>query len=246
MLTSPSNLSSKDLKYLVSICLSLELFEEAYSYVNDLVASRKGLLDEEERNLYMKSVKGKLNSFRNGWKTLIDFDNYEGEKIVIPKPLIEEKRKQLEDIIKQFCMETIHTIQNTLQIQVRDDDFSAEIFYLKLKADYYRYYGEIAPENEFEKYKEECRHCYEKAYSMCGEHLDYTSPLFLSVALNYSVFLYTLTDEVKLAFDKANDVYKQAILKLNPEQKVPEIENIIKSIEENLTIWKIELADFNN
>ena len=49
-----------------------------------------------------------------------------------------------------------------------------------------------------------------------------------------------------MAYDKANEVYKQAILKLALEQKVPEVENIIKSIEENLTIWKIELADFNN
>ena len=85
-----------------------------------------------------------------------------------------------------------------------------------------------------------------KAFELCKDNLEYTSPLFLSVALNYSVFLYTLTDEVKLAYDKANEVYKQAILKMAPEQKVPEVENIIKSIEENLTIWKIELADFNN
>ena len=70
--------------------------------------------------------------------------------------------------------------------------------------------------------------------------------MFLSVALNYSVFLYSLTDELKLAYDKVNDVYKQAILKLAPEQKIPEVDNMIKSIEENLTIWKIELSDYNN
>lgn len=239
-------LSSKDLTYLVSTCLSLELFEDAYEYVTELVKINKGILNEEERNLFMRSIKGKLNLFRNGWKTLIDFDNFEGEKIVIPKILIDEKRKHLEDLIKNYCMNTISTIQNVLQVNVKDDDYSGEIFYLKLKADYYRYYGEIAPEKDFDKYKEECRQCYEKAYELCKNNLEYTSPLFLSVALNFSVFLYTLTDEVKLAYDKANEVYKQAILKLAPEQKVPEVENIIKSIEENLTIWKIELADFNN
>lgn len=239
-------LNSKDLTYLVSTCLNLELFEDAYEYVTELVKINKGILNEEERNLFMRSMKGKLNLIRNGWKTLIDFDNFEGEKIVIPKILIDEKRKYLEDLIKNYCMNTISTIQNVLQVNVKDDDYSGEIFYLKLKADYYRYYGEIAPEKDFDKYKEECRQCYEKAYDLCKNNLEYTSPLFLSVALNFSVFLYTLTDEVKLAYDKANEVYKQAILKLAPEQKVPEVENIIKSIEENLTIWKIELADFNN
>ena len=239
-------LSSKDLKYLVLTCLNLELFNEAYEYVKELVTTNKGKLNEEERNLYMRSMKGKLNSYRNGWKTLIDFDNYSGDKISIPKFLIDEKRRELERIIKSFCLSTISTIQNVLQVNVKDEDYSGEIFYLKLKADYYRYYGEIAPEKDFDNFKEECRNCYEKAFELCKDNLEYTSPLFLSVALNYSVFLYTLTDEVKLAYDKANEVYKQAILKMAPEQKVPEVENIIKSIEENLTIWKIELADFNN
>lgn len=243
---SQQSLNAKDIKFIVSTCLSLELFDEAYNYIQELVKINDGVLDEEERNLYMRSLKGKLNFYRNGWKTLVDFDNYEGEKIILPKNLIEEKRKSLEAIIKKFCTETIKTIESILVPKINDDDYSAEIFYLKLKADYYRYYGEIASEVEFEQFKEECRSCYEKAYDMCKENLEYTSPLFLSVALNYSIFLYTLTDEVKLAYDKANEVYKQAILKLAPEQKVPEVENIIKSIEENLTIWKIELADFNN
>ena len=58
-------LSSKDLKYLVSTCLNLELFNEAYEYVKELVTTNKGKLNEEERNLYMRSMKGKLNSYRN-------------------------------------------------------------------------------------------------------------------------------------------------------------------------------------
>ena len=59
-------LSSKDLKYLVSTCLNLELFNEAYEYVKELVKINKGSLEEDERNLYMRSVKGKLNFYRNG------------------------------------------------------------------------------------------------------------------------------------------------------------------------------------
>ena len=243
---SSRSLSSKDIKYLVITCLSLELFDDAYEYVKELVRINKGSLEEDERNIYMRSVKGKLNFYRNGWKTLIDFDSYEGDKMMLPKQLIDSKRKELESIIKAFCLSIISTIQNTLQVTVKEDDYSGEIFYLKLKGDYLRYFGEIANEKEFDEYKEECKDCYEKVYELCKDNLEYTSPLFLSVALNYSVFLYTLTDEIKMAYDKANEVYKQAILKLAPEQKVPEVENIIKSIEENLTIWKIELADFNN
>ena len=64
-------LNSKDLTYLVSTCLNLELFEDAYEYVTELVKINKGILNEEERNLFMRSMKGKLNLIRNGWKTLM-------------------------------------------------------------------------------------------------------------------------------------------------------------------------------
>ena len=73
-----------------------------------------------------------------------------------------------------------------------------------------------------------------------------TSPLYLSVALNYSVFLYTLTEETSEAYNIANETYKQAILKLLPEKKIPEVESILKSIEENITIWRIEISEYNN
>ena len=72
------------------------------------------------------------------------------------------------------------------------------------------------------------------------------NPLYLSVALNYSVFLYTLTDETSSAYNIANETYKQAILKLLPEKKNPEVESILKSIEENITIWRIEISEYNN
>lgn len=242
---SKEKLTKAQLKFLISTCLSLELYDKAYDYSYNLIELNKNILDEEERNLFMRSIKGKLFSPRNGWKTIIDFENYEGNKFLLPKNLVDEKRKMLEKEIKDLCFKTIDTIKILEKVN-NDNDICARIFYLKLKADYLRYYGEIATEEEFEKYKDECKQSYDDAYELCKGNLEYSSPLFLSVALNYSVFLYSLTDELKLAYDKVNDVYKQAILKLAPEQKIPEVDNMIKSIEENLTIWKIELSDYNN
>ena len=242
---SKEKLTKAQLKFLISTCLSLELYDKAYDYSYNLIELNKNILDEEERNLFMRSIKGKLFSPRNGWKTIIDFENYEGNKFLLPKNLVDEKRKMLEKEIKDLCFKTIDTIKILEKVN-NDNDICARIFYLKLKADYLRYYGEIATEEEFEKYKDECKQSYDEAYELCKGNLEYSSPLFLSVALNYSVFLYSLTDELKLAYDKVNDVYKQAILKLAPEQKIPEVDNMIKSIEENLTIWKIELSDYDN
>ena len=239
------SLKKEELKYLINTCLSLELYEEAYDYSQQLKVVCDNTFDEEERNLYMKCLKGKLNIERNAWKILIDFENYEQDKEILPKNLMKEKREFLEAQRKKLCFDVVNDCK-IFEQNVEEDDYPAKIFYLKLKADYLRYYGETAKEKEFEKELEICRDSYEKAYQLCKQHLEPTSPLYLSVALNYSVFLYTLTDDTTNAYNIANETYRQAILKLLPEKKIPEVESILKSIEENITIWRIEISEYNN
>ena len=239
------SLKKEDLKYLINTCLSLELYDEAYDYSQQLKKICNNIFDEEERNLYMKCLKGKLNIERNAWKILIDFENYEQDKDIIPRNLMKEKKYFLESQLKKLCFEVINDCK-IFEENLDEKDFSAKIFYLKLKADYLRYYGETASEEEFEKYKDTCREAYENAFQLCKQFLEPTDLLYLSVTLNYSVFLYTLTDETSNAYNIANDTYKQAIVKLLPEKKNPEVENILKSIEENITIWRIEISEYNN
>ena len=239
------SLKKDELKYLITTCLSLELYEEAYDYSQQLKKVCDNTFDEEERNLYMKCLKGKLNIERNAWKIIIDFENYEQDKEILPKKLMKEKKDFLEEQRKKLCFEVVEDCK-IFEENIEEDDYSAKIFYLKLKADYLRYYGETVSEEQFEKYIKQCRDSYDKAYQLCKEYLEPISPLYLSVALNYSVFLYTLTDETSNAYNIANETYKQAILKLSPEKKIPEVESILKSIEENITIWRIEISEYNN
>ena len=239
------SLKKEDLKYLINTCLSLELYDEAYDYSQKLKKICNNIFDEEERNLYMKCLKGKLNIERNAWKILIDFENYEQDKEIIPKKIMKEKKDFLESERKKLCFEVINDCKN-FEKNIDEDDYSAKIFYLKLKADYMRYYGETASEDEFEKYKDLCRETYEKAFQLCKEYLEPTDLLYLSVTLNYSVFLYTLTDETSNAYNIANETYKQAIVKKKKKKKDPEVEGILKSIEENITIWRIEISEYNN
>ena len=238
-------LKKDELKYLINTCLSLELYEEAYDYSQQLKIICDNTFDEEERILYMKCLKGKLNIERNAWKILIDFENYEQDKEILPKNLIKEKKDYLEGQRKKLCFEVVNDCK-IFEQNIEDDDYSAKIFYLKLKADYLRYYGETATEEEFEKYKKICRDSYDNAYELCKKYLEPTNPLYLSVVLNYSVFLYTLTDETSNAYNIANETYIQAISNLLPEKKVPEVESILKSIEENITIWRIEISEYNS
>jgi len=80
---------------------------------------------------------------------------------------------------------------------------------------------------------------------MCNKELEPYSALTLSVALNYSVFSYFIVDDTKKAYEIADKAYKLAMEKINAENKNPDIDVLIKNIEDNLTIWKIELFDTN-
>lgn len=239
-----SSLSESSLTYLVETCLSLGMHEEAYEYSLELQKRKKNRLNETQRNLYMRSMKGKLNSVRNSWKVLVDFEGYEGVKEVFPPNLLKEKKEFLENEIKTICLEVSDNCR-IFETNLSSGESEAKIFYLKLKADYLRYLCEVSSEKNFEKYKEICNKYYDEAYQLGLKKLQPTSPLFLSVALNYSVSLYTLSNSLPQAYNKANEAYKKAILCLVPEQKVPEVESLLRSLEENLTIWRAEITDEN-
>lgn len=233
-----------DLKFLIKSCLNLELYDEAFEYTNKLVDLNELSMNDEERNLFMKAAKAKFNFYRNGWKNLLDFEQSDPENNLMPKEFTDMHMQNLESEIKNFCMEMDSTIEALLN-KTLNDDFLGQIFYKKLKADYLRYYSEVANEDEFSNFVDTCQELYEWSMTKCNEELEPHNPLTLSVALNYSVFAYFILDDTNRAFKIADQAYKQAMLKFNIDQKIPEVESLIKSIEENLTIWKIELFDIN-
>jgi 14-3-3 protein epsilon len=186
----------------------------------------------------MKTFKAKFNNYRNGWKNLLEFQQLENENSTLSKILIDKELLNLEKDIKIFCLSTIEVIN---KLEENEEDQLAKIFYNKLKADYLRYYCEVSEENEFLEFVEKSEELYKDAHDKCLNILEPNNPLTLSVVLNYSIFCYFILDDVQRAFNIADNIYKQSIMTLNAEQDNPEVESLIKSIEENLTIWKIEL-----
>ena len=206
-----------------------------------LIEIRNFELNEEERNFLMRLSKEKLNIYRKGWKNLVDYDQSENELTM--KSLIDEQMVNLEKNIKNFCNEIDKLVDKFLEITA-ENDIPGTIFYKKLKADYYRYYAEVANQDEFNIVVDKCQELYEKTYEKCKELEQPYNALTLSVALNYSVFAYFIVDDTKKAYEIADKAYKAAINKIS-DNKNNEIDVLIKNIEDNLTIWKIELFDAN-
>lgn len=235
------NLTINEFGEIIKVCLDLELYEEGYSYILQLITLRNNYLIEEERNYLMRLAKEKLNIYRKGWKNLVDYDQSENEPTI--KNLIDDQMLILEKNIKQFCKEIDNLVDKFLE-NTDENDLSAIIFYKKLKADYLRYYAEVANQDEFNIVVDKCQDLYEKTYDMCKSLEQPYNALTLSVALNYSVFAYFIVDDTKKAYEIADKAYKGAINKIS-DNKNSEIDVLIKNIEDNLTIWKIELFDAN-
>jgi 14-3-3 protein beta/theta/zeta len=240
-----AKLSKDALIFLIKTCFDLEMFEECYSYTKTLLEVCKFILNEDERNIFMKSFKAKLNILREGWKILLDYDQPNVLNLHIEKEYINSEIELYEKKIKEFCVNTVMVIESLLQNLSQNNNIPSMIFYIKLKGDYMRYYAEVSNDEEFQSAVESAQSYYHEANDKCKQFLEPNDPLYLSVALNYSVFIYEIIDNIKKACEIADQAYKQAIIKLNTDQKVPEIEFLIKSIEENLLIWNKEKEDYH-
>lgn len=199
-------------------------------------------LREDENKLLYKVFKERFNYYYNGWKNLLEFEQNENDMNLIPRKLIDNQISRFVYDIQVFCKETINTIE-ILESKLDKDDKNSKIFYLSFKGDYYKYMAEVSEEIEFLSIVELADDCYREAFEMCKLYLEPQNNLTLSVALNYSVFIYLITDDTKRAYGIADNVYRQAIQKIEQDKRSSETEILIKLIEENLTIWKIEIEE---
>lgn len=220
------------------------MFEDAYFYTKMLLEISNLKLNQEERILFMKSAKARFNFYRNGWKNLMDQQSESESQI--PRETIDDHIIKLENDIKFFCKDIDETL-NKLLNKSDLDDFHEIIFYKKLRADYLRYFSEVSNQDEFANIVEVCEESYREAYNLSQEKLNSQDTLSLSVALNYSIFAYFILDDTKKAFDIADKATKAAEKINNKIENQDDLEykRLYKSLEENLTIWKIELFDVN-
>jgi len=201
-------------------------------------------LNQEERTLLMKSAKARFNFFRNGCKNLMD--EYSETEPHIPREAYDAYILKLENEIKLFCRELDETLNQLLKNSDKSD-FNEIIFYKKLRADYLRYFCEISNDDEVAGIVEVCEESYKEVYLLTQEKLSSHDTLTLSVALNYSFFAYFNLGDTKKAFEIADKATKAADKNMNKidNQDDKEYRMLYKSLEENLTIWKIDLFEDN-
>lgn len=114
----------------------------------------------------------------------------------------------------------------------------SEVFYLKMKGDYFRYFAECVTGEKNKQAGEKAHDAYKKASEKAGG-LPTTDPIRLGLALNYSVFFYEILNSPEQACKLAKTTFDAAISDLESldDDKYKESATIMQLLRDNLTLW---------
>ena len=113
-----------------------------------------------------------------------------------------KNKSEIERELLDMCKQILALLENHLIKNAGGPE--AQVFYKKMKGDYFRYIAEFAKAGEKEEAMGQANASYQDAFNVAKDHLDPTHPIRLGLALNFSVFYY----EIETKTDKACDMAK--------------------------------------
>jgi 14-3-3 protein epsilon len=198
-------------------------------------------LTSEERNIlsltYKNAVASRRSSIKNVAVCIRQFaDNSESAGRV---QRLQEFQARLQDELTSICLDLVRLVDESLAPAA----FAPEtrVYYEKLKADYYRYICEASKESpDFPQYAEDAKRCYENALEIAQAELPPTSPNYLGLVLNFTVFLYEVMQLQNEAIDLSEKAYADNIDLVDTvdEASYSETVIILRLLRDNFIGWK--------
>lgn len=204
------------------------------------VASFDNELSTEERNLLSMAYKNVIVTRRASWRVLSTFEMREAEVHPNSPRLakLAEYKTKIEAEMRSICNEILAVVDKLVPKASAPE---SQVFYYKMKGDYFRYLAEFAKE-DFEFVTQESMKAYQEAHKVAQEHLSVTHPVRLGLALNFSVFYYETLNDAERATQLATQTFDDAIHELETlsEEESRESRLILRFIRDNLSIWNPE------
>ncbi|XP_034377605.1 14-3-3 protein sigma-like [Arvicanthis niloticus] len=160
----------------------------------------------EERNLLSVDYKNVVGGQREAWRVLSSIEQKDNEEGSEEKgPEVKEFREKVETVLGLLDS---HLIKGAREAESR-------IFYLKMKGDYYRYLAEVATGDDKKRIIDSARSAYQEAMDISKKEMPPTSPIRLSLALNFSVFHYEIANRSEEAISLAKTTFDKAMADLH-------------------------------
>merc|ERR1712087_147204 len=144
---------------------------------------------------------------------------------------------KVEAELQKICDTILEVLDNSLIVKATSGE--SQVFYQKMKADYYRYIAEFTDGDKKAKASESARAAYDEAQKVAEKDLAVTHPIRLGLALNFSVFQYEVLNNPDEACKMARTAFEDAIAELDnvAEDSYKDSTLIMQLLRDNLTLW---------
>jgi len=240
--------STADYVYMAKLAEQAERYEEMVEYMKIVAMNAAAAAEDlslEERNLLSVAYKNVVGARRASLRIIGSILTKERSKQSKQVSQIEAYKSKVEQELNTICMDILGLLDSSLI----KESLAAEpkVFYLKMKADYFRYLAEFASGAQ----KDEHSQSAEKAYNAATEAasgLAPTHPIRLGLALNYSVFLYEVQGNQEAACSLAKQAFDDAIAELDTldEESYKDSTLIMQLLRDNLTLWTSDDEDYSD
>lgn len=236
------SLSREELIFMSKIAEQTERFEDMLEYMKK-VAMLAQELSIEERNLLSVAYKNTVGSRRTAWRALSSIEQKEEAKGSKNLNLLRDYKKKIETELSNFCNDILGLLDAHLIKKATAPE--SKVFYLKMKADYYRYIAEYATGELHNKVSASASQAYQDASNIANSEMKTTNPIRLGLALNYSVFFYEVLNDPSKACNLAKQAFDDAIADIEhiEEDQYKDATTIMQLIRDNLTLWTSEMQD---
>jgi len=229
--------ADQDHVYMAKLAEQAERYDEMVDYMKGVAQSATQDLTLEERNLLSVAYKNVVGARRASLRIINSILDKEQSKDSGKAGQIQSYKGKVEEELNNICNDILTLLDSHL-IQKALAQADARVFYLKMKADYYRYLAEFATGDKKTEHATYAEGAYKQATTSAGE-LAPTHPIRLGLALNYSVFLYEVQSKNTDACELAKQAFDDAIAELDTldEESYKDSTLIMQLLRDNLTLW---------
>jgi len=226
-----------------------KLAEQAERY-DDMAASMKSVtetgieLSNEERNLLSVAYKNVVGARRSSWRVISSIEQ-KTEGSERKQQMAKEYREKVETELRDICQDVLGLLDQYLIAKASNAE--SNVFYLKMKGDYFRYLSEVATGDTRTAAVENSQKAYQEAFDIAKSKMPTTHPIRLGLALNFSVFYYEILNSPDRACHLAKQAFDDAIAELDTlnEDSYKDSTLIMQLLRDNLTLWTSDAAGDN-
>jgi len=188
------------------------------------------------------AYKNWIGARRTAWRAVSAIEQKEESKGSKFLPLLRQYKAAIEGEVEKICNDVVTVLDKYLIPKANTAE--TEVFYLKMKGDYYRYFAECVTGDKNKEAGEKGHDAYKKATDK-AEGLPTTNPTRLGLSLNYSVFLYEIINSPEQACKMAKTAFDSAIgdLEQLEDEQYKDSASIMQLLRDNLTLWTADAPD---